>query len=1042
MKRLFRPDPEAMRMKGDYNGLIKLAKSRKERPLRVEALLALGNLKTSKSVPVSIELFSDPDPVIRDAASQSLAMVGSYAVDDLIALYATDTEIIAEMSHQTLVRMGEIAVVKLILSLSALPISGKERAVFTLVEIGEPAIPSLMHALGDKDETIRDLAEVALDKIGKPAIPYLIQGLQNADTEIQARSATILILKEQDVVSYLIAAMPDDTEENRSLTFFILQQIGDTVFEPLLEAIISHNPVTRSMGIDAFIGYGPAVIPSLLHELVHGTSDSRHAAGTVLIRFGSDAVNPLAEEIISSDTESRTIIATIMEDIGDASVPVLIRLIHHPDKAVVKTASEALARIGSPSVERLLLDGMGKDASYTEPIKNVIQKIGEDAVPILQEVIKQDDADSAVFALGMIQNIAPLIREDILVQALHSSSYDVRDEAARSLFSMGSSVISRLVSLLSDPSDDVVMRVQSLLIKMGRPAVPYLLQEISGPIKPGSPDIEWIIKQIGDDAVPDLIASIRKDSPEAETAMNILAESGISAIPPLLPLITDQDSIVRNHATTLIKTLFKNFPDDTIREIAHHASPSAAENILNILSEDTTDLTSILLRSLQSEDELVVKLSTSLLVASGEKVVLPLIESMHSCEESYGLVCTSILVQIGTPSIAPLIHAIVDTDIRIYAIAALGTIGEPAVEPLLSLLSDPDESVAAIAGLALGKIGEPALSSLLPLFFSNNTLTKVIGEVLREIGAPAIPPLLFRMREEQDTSTRQYAILIATIISIGLSERQSLFELFAIPDKKTAYILGNAMSLHGTDIINPLLNAVAAHGKDLPFIVAAAISKIGQPAIPLIQIKMEEYSLSDDQVIPFIRLLSVIGDPKVVPLLKKWFKSPNADIRAVIISSLKPFGSEGTDLFIMAMKDEPVVKLAGVTAMGSIGLPVLDHLLLAMKDSDNEIRSAAVAAIAKIGLPAQYMLIQMLIDANRQVRYDAFTLLQDMGWVPKYTTDRLAYLYASEDWNGLIAIGAPAIDILEQGTYDTDPEITRKAQMSLQSIQKNASLQR
>ncbi|MBN1167106.1 MAG: HEAT repeat domain-containing protein [Methanospirillaceae archaeon] len=1037
MKISFGPNPEAMRRKGDYNGLITLAGSKKGKNLRIKALKELGRMKNPEAVPAVIPLLSNPDPAIKKAASDCLVSIGSPACKLLISFYARESDTKTALIHETLLCIGKEAVNDLIESLQTLPVSGKEQAVYTLVEIGESAVPDLIAALADSDPIVRDLAEVALDKIGIPAVPYLIRGLTDKEDEIQARCATILICKGSKVVPHLIDAMRGGSRDLKTMVFFILQQIGDTALKPLIISLKSPDHQIVSVAREACIGYGPSCIDSLLLELLTGTNASRHVAGTVLIRFGSDAVQPLAQVISQSDDELIREISGIFSDIGKESISLLIRLLHHEDNRVVQTASDALAMIGSLAVRPLMETGAGKEEPFRLLIRDIIRNMGDEAAAPLSEAIEGNNPGYAAFAIQMIKGILSPVYLDVITKGLYSSFQEVREESLSALDSMGSSAVERLISLLSDSSDEIRMHVQSQIIRIGKDAVPALLAARSDPDIAVSADFEWIIGEIGKDAVPALVEALMDDEATADTAKRLLTAIGVDVLSSLLPMI-EMSNPFRDRVISLIQTLFRRYPEESLREFAYHTSLNSHSLLCDIIREVSDDVTAVFIHGLHSSDEKVSEWCSIILVLLSDEAVIPLIESIRDKDESYGLTVTSILVQIGKPGIVPLAASIKDPKIRLYAVAALGMIGEAAIESLIPLLSDEDEEVVSSAGLALGKIGSPALPSLIPLFFTDTRYAKIVGRILQQIGTPALPPLIEHMQKEEDTRSRHFAILIATVVSIGLGEIESLCTLFQISDTKTGSILGNAFGLSGVVVVRPLLKGVAAYDKGVPQIVSIAIKNIGSPAVPYIIEQIQNYHLSDRHVIPFLFLLTIPHDPGVIPLLRSWYRSPDSEIRTAVVKNLEPFGSAAADIFTRAMDDDPRVKLVAVEAMGTIGLPVLDSLLIAMKDSDNSIRSAAVVAIAKVGMPAQYMLIQMLSDSDRQVRHDAAVLLSGMRWEPKYTTDRLAYLYASEDWDSLVAIGPPAIEILQQGMSDSDLKIKAKAKECLSLIQKNA----
>ena len=176
-------------------------------------------------------------------------------------------------------------------------------------------------------------------------------------------------------------------------------------------------------------------------------------------------------------------------------------------------------------------------------------------------------------------------------------------------------------------------------------------------------------------------------------------------------------------------------------------------------------------------------------------------------------------------------------------------------------------------------------------------------------------------------------------------------------------------------------------------------------------------------------------DPSSAPIIFKALQDSDRKIRIAAVHELGKFGQEALDPLTSALQDKDRdVRVAAIESMGDIGLPVLDQLLTALKDEDGDIRAAAINGIGKIGEPAMFMLIQALNDTDRRVRQDVVRLLQGVGWQPKYTTDRLSYLFAREDWDTLIKIGPPSMDILARGVKDPDPEVSKACHEALKQI--------
>jgi len=191
----------------------------------------------------------------------------------------------------------------------------------------------------------------------------------------------------------------------------------------------------------------------------------------------------------------------------------------------------------------------------------------------------------------------------------------------------------------------------------------------------------------------------------------------------------------------------------------------------------------------------------------------------------------------------------------------------------------------------------------------------------------------------------------------------------------------------------------------------------------------------DSGRVTLLHLSGLLKDPNSLSLMGKSLQDEDNNIRAAAAQELGNFGPDAKDSLIKAMKDkDPVVRVQAVESLGSIGLPVLDHLVDALKDPDPSIRSAALLGIAKIGEPGQFMLIQSLNDSDREVRKNVAILLENNHYVPKYTTDRISFLFALEDFDSLVKIGPPSLDILIRGLHDSDQEICTKSKKALSDI--------
>ncbi|MGB3082944.1 MAG: HEAT repeat domain-containing protein, partial [Candidatus Omnitrophota bacterium] len=98
-------------------------------------------------------------------------------------------------------------------------------------------------------------------------------------------------------------------------------------------------------------------------------------------------------------------------------------------------------------------------------------------------------------------------------------------------------------------------------------------------------------------------------------------------------------------------------------------------------------------------------------------------------------------------------------------------------------------------------------------------------------------------------------------------------------------------------------------------------------------------------------------------------------------------------------------------------------------------RELAAKALGKIGAPAAVdALINALSDANSSVRYAADEALEQIGWSPKNTAEKVRYLFAKRSWEGLAQAGKPAVGTLVKALSHERTKIREKAAETLGKI--------
>ena len=310
----------------------------------------------------------------------------------------------------------------------------------------------------------------------------------------------------------------------------------------------------------------------------------------------------------------------------------------------------------------------------------------------------------------------------------------------------------------------------------------------------------------------------------------------------------------------------------------------------------------------------------------------------------------------GPRAIEPLIEALEDGDVTVRrrAAKALGEIRDPrAVNYLIPLLGDPDWLVRQTAAIALEQIGDHRAADALieALDDTDRVVRKVAARVLGQIGDPRAVDALIKALRDEGKDVRQAAALA----------------------------LGQIGELRAVDA---LIEALNDRDKDVHETAAWALGKIADSRAvgPLIEALDHAYEHGN----PPADALSKIGSPAVEPLIHA-LKSSQWRIRH-----------------------------GAAYALGKIGDPrAVEPLISVLGDSEGFVRFITAHALGKIGDPSAIEpLISTLNDSDQSVCRAAAQALDQLRWQPSNLEKEIAYLFARQDWDGLVEIGSPAVNIL------------------------------
>lgn len=256
---------------------------------RQRAALALGDFGGPGAAEPLIRALGDPVTAVREAAADSLALLGGAAVGPLVELIENPEA------------------------------SGRYE------EPGGPGGTATVIGPGGQAwevETRRDLRRVyaaaILGEIGDPAaVQPLVRALRDASDDLRCQASGALAKFGSEAVEPLTAMLTDGNPEVRIVAAGVLGDTGDpAAIEPLINALRDRDP------------------------------DVRGAAGGALIRMGDAAVDPLIMATKDADSNVRLYAAGALKYIGDPrAIDTLRNLTLDEDADVRSVAEDAIDKI-------------------------------------------------------------------------------------------------------------------------------------------------------------------------------------------------------------------------------------------------------------------------------------------------------------------------------------------------------------------------------------------------------------------------------------------------------------------------------------------------------------------------------------------------------------------------------------------------------------------------------------------------------------------------------------------------------------------------
>ena len=299
--------------------------------------------------------------------------------------------------------------------------------------------------------------------------------------------------------------------------------------------------------------------------------------GTVTLpdkRIVSLSYNPLIEALITGDEATRGKAAKVLGDKKDPSaIEPLIASLGDRDYSI-DGAAEALANIGKPAVDPLMVALNNKDKDVRRGAVEALRKIKDPrAIEPLIAVLKDEDKYVRFEAAVALSDIKDPRSVDPLIAALRDK--DLRRQATSALGEAEDPrAVEPLIAVLKD-EDNYVRRGAEYAL--GRIKDPRAVEPLAAALKDQDKDVRLMaavaLSEMKDPrAVEPLIAVIySNDMFGQETVVKALGNIGKPAVEPLIAALNNKDKDVRRWAA---------------EALGDAEDPQAVEPLIAVLGED------------------------------------------------------------------------------------------------------------------------------------------------------------------------------------------------------------------------------------------------------------------------------------------------------------------------------------------------------------------------------------------------------------------------------------------------------------------------
>jgi HEAT repeat protein len=428
-----------------------------------------------------------------------------------------------------------------------------------------------------KDATLRQEAARVLGVIGSEAgeaVTVLIGALEDSDAQVRWRvleALGSLGRKAEPAAVVLVQFFNDQDAQWRERVVQTVGQIGsrdDRVVLALAGALLDERPRWRTpsagkilarLGLDA-----KRALPLLREARKHRDPELRAAVLLPLAAIDRESMSGIVAALDDEEAKVCEAAVAALKELGPRAKPGLPALLERlrkrerPGEVV-----QILVTVGPEAVPALTKALKDLDVVVGRDVLQVLQLLGpqaKEALPALAETLRhpQLGAAAAEAVAGIGSPAVPILLDAVKDREARKNAFD----ALGRLGPAAREAIHPLVALLKDADAPTRSDVQSVLARMGKPVLPWVVAELKEVDNEHVPGLIGALSQGAEGTrytVPALVRLLRESDPRvrirAAQQLGRMGPLARRAGPALEELRKDDSELVRRAAEDALKQL-------------------------------------------------------------------------------------------------------------------------------------------------------------------------------------------------------------------------------------------------------------------------------------------------------------------------------------------------------------------------------------------------------------------------------------------------------------------------------------------------------